>query len=64
MFSKSKYKFYKKVKITKTDIIYKNKINITYHNKVISLYGKPVAAVTSKRGRSPHSGLLKMEDLP
>ena len=63
MFSKSKYKFYKKVKITKTDIIYKKKINITY-NKVISLYGKPVAAVTSKRGRSPHSGLLKMEDLP
>ena len=36
MFSKSKYKFYKKVKITKTNIIYKSKkINI-YGNRVMN----------------------------
>ena len=31
---------------------------------IVSLYHKPVLAVTSKRGRSFRSRLLKMEDLP
>ena len=31
---------------------------------IVSLYHKPVSAVTSKRGRSFRLRLLKMEDLP